>query len=276
MANVQVRGFVWAIVPIGLFVVCSSSSQERSSSASCRYQPDTPPGQIGPGNRDDADYSFFYVSDYEANSQIYRRRICNHSKNNVLFDWPITALRGRCKAEGLLSEETPYFETPNSGPGPLQYDHRQVQTQAYLFNPQKREEPPKELISVLAGYVQGKNDLLPVRLKLMSSSEGGFFAYYFENDSSTPMKIYWKEFSTYWRERQPAEYLGNFRGLSQAKAITGSAEVPTFVLNPKSEAAWKFSSKARPERRYSALDVFAADGTDADLTGVAPLYLPNE
>jgi hypothetical protein len=250
---------------------------QGSAPANCGYQPDQDPRQLGPGRRDDGDYSFRYVSDYEADTQIYRRRICNNSKQKVLFDWPSVALKGRCPAQGVLSEETPHPGNPSTGEAPLHYDYRQAQTTAYLYKPQASQvAPPKKLISVISGYVQNRADLLPIKISLIAAYEDNRFVYTVANDSRNPAKVYWKEFSDFWRERQREQYVLTFRQLSENKMIAGDPSAQTFVLNPGAKAVWVFQLPGIPVLISSTLEIYGLDAKEGDLIGVAPLFLPRQ
>jgi hypothetical protein len=258
--------------------VASPSAQDHSALDSCRYDPDAAPAQAGPGRHADADYSFSYVSDYEEGVQLYRRKICNHSQRNVRFDWSAVALKGKCTPNGVLSEETPAGGEPRSGQAPLQYDYRQLSSQAYLYESPKHEFWPHQvkLTSTLSGYVQLGDELTRVHLRVSSALEGKSFLYSFENDSAIPVKISWQEFSRYWRERSRLEYQSNVQRLSQSEVITPSGDLPGFVLNAKAAATWQFTSAGTSGVRSSSFDVFAVKGEQPDLSGVVPLYLPVE
>jgi hypothetical protein len=243
----------------------------------CAYQADGPPTQLGPGSRDDGDYSFRYVSDYEQHAQILRRRICNNSKRKVRFEWPIASLMGKCAPQGMLSEETPYFENPANAAGALHYDFRQLQTRAYEYRPASSQiAPPKKLISIISGYVEAGANLAPVRIELTSAHAGDRFVYTLANRSKNRAQVYWKEFSGYWQERYRDQYQREFQQNMQKKLIAGNAALRMLVLSAESESVWTFQLAGRPELRSSALEIFGLESKEVDLAGVAPLYLPTQ
>ena len=63
-----------------------ASPKPGCAASECRYDPDQPLPQLGPGKHQDQDYKFFYVSDYESSAQMFRRQICNQSGRIVRFE----------------------------------------------------------------------------------------------------------------------------------------------------------------------------------------------
>jgi len=275
----QVRTASVVIAAMLLFAA-TLGAQQPNPSKRCKYQPDPDPAQIGPGNKNDDPYDFAYVSDYNTNDQKYRRRICDDSttaEKKVRFDWPITGLKGRCPSGGTLSEETPCAPTPDSGDGELTYDLRSTKTTAYKLSSCKA--PSGALVSSLTGYVAIGIDLIPVDLMFTSRHTWSEFSYGIVNKSSTPIKVYWKEFADFWKQRDPKQYSEVFARLVKEGQISGSPDTRTITVNEGREANWTLIFKdAEAKGQYAKVEIYGPEAPESskepDLAGVVALYLP--
>lgn len=282
MLNGGVKRTAFLVLVTMLLCIVSSEAQQPDPSARCRYQPDPDPAQIGPGSKNDNPYNFAYVSDYNTGDQNYRRRICDDSatkEGKVRFDWPITGLTGWCPSGRSLSEETPCAPQPDTGEGPLKYDLRNLnRTTAYKLSSCKA--PSGSLVSSLSGYVRVGTTLLPANLTFTSSHSGSEFSYVIVSKSSTSVKVYWKEFSDFWKRLDPKQYNEVFDRLVKDGQVSGRPDTRTITVNQEREAKWTFTLKgAEGEGQYSAVEIYGPETPEkpeeADLAGVAALYLPS-
>jgi len=262
-----------------LLVAQAGRTSKSDPVTTCKYKPDHDPPQIGPGKQTDGDYDFAYVSDYEANDQIYRRRICNSTKHRVWFDWGITALKGWCDTDGVLANEIPYPSQPKTGDGPLLYDFRDTPTRAFEYQPLKNKGILRSLWSLLSGYVRSGDKLVPVTVSFGSEYRNNQFSYIIENRSNASVTIYWKDFSEYWRKRQPDAYSAAFKQQAKEGILAGSADTPTVTVGPDRKSFWVFTvEQLQPEGQYSEVEIHTPgipiDPKKPDLAGQAALYLP--
>lgn len=259
--------------------LCAAVEKPACLETDCKYEPDGPPNQMGPGKHSDDVYSFQYVSDYEKYSEMFRRKICNYTKGikKVRFDWKIVRLSGKAPFGGVLAEETPYYPQPGVGSGPLVYDFKQTITNAYIFSsPSAAAINLRKLISLLSGYIEApKEELFPVRISFASWHEEGRFIYEITNEGKNPAKIYWKEFTDLWSTRQREQYRSTLQSLIRENVIA-FLDVNAFVLNPEKKSSWLFSSNQKARVVYSIVEIYAPRGEGADLSGVVPLYLPEK
>ncbi|SRR6266702_503897 len=124
-------------------VLAIHSGYPEDPSVRCKYNPDAPPKQMN-GSQADAEYDFAYVSDYEHDDKMFRRRICNATKHRVWFDWKLTDLKGWAETGGTVKNELSYPEDPQVGDGPLKYDFKEMGTTGYKYKqikPKKAEGP---------------------------------------------------------------------------------------------------------------------------------------
>ena len=267
---------------VAVHSVAAQQAQQPEPSERCKYLPDSPPTQIGPGSKKDPPYNFAYVSDYESNTNNYRRQICDDSttkEGKVRFDWKLTGLKGRCPSGGTLSEETPCTASPKTGNGPLKYDLREIDSTGYKEKLSDCALPAGTLTSSLGGYVQVGDKLEPVSLKFTSAIDGSTFSYSIANLSKTPAKVNWKAFLEFWKMCQPKQYDELFSRLSQDGVLRGKADAPSVTIAAEKTAVWSFSLVGSIAKSgFSVVEVYGPEipekDAEADLAGVVPLYLP--
>ncbi len=121
--------------------------------------------------------------------------------------------------------------------------------------------------------------------QLLSASDPSIaanqFAYIIENRSNASVTIYWKDFSEYWRKKQPDAYSAAFEQQAKEGILAGRADAPTFVVQPDRKSLWLFTVEhLQPEGQYSEVEIHSPetpiDPKKPDLAGPAALYLPAE
>ena len=267
------------LVPLILLFPATSATQ-TDPTARCKYAADGPPTQIGPGLQQDSNYNFAYVSDYERDTQIYRRKICNDSKTRVRFDWKLTGLQGLCDSGGTLSNQIPEFSEPPREHGDLVFDFKKMDSRGYAFHTHQIGAVGKALFSRITGYVLVGERLIPALIQFTSEIQGKNLVYVIEVEAKQPVPIQvdWKEFSDYWTVTRPGEFENQIKKMIDDKILTSDSTVSRISIYPGKKAAWSFlASDATPVGSYSRVKVFSHEpkSTEPDLSGFAALYLPS-
>lgn len=260
-------------------IVAGAQSKSSAPSPACLFSTDSPPKQL-PGEAQDPPYHFCVVSDYEQNTEQYRRQILNLSKQEVRFDWREEGLVGTCPAAGtdpghpecLLRVTTVATGKMVRGSTALFYDYRRFDTDGYF-----EEGPLKHLVDVLEskleGYIHDSGKLVPVKISLLSRHEGPHFIYAASNESKYAVRIYWRAL-TDWRNKQPDQYKKNQQNLQTSTEVRSNPSDLVLLLPSGKTFQWTFEDGDTPAIHWTSVDVHGSGDMRPDLSGRIPVHLP--